>query len=330
VFKWIPPLLLTALLVPPAAALAIDQSEADSPEAHVAAARRAAGKDWPALLGNCAPPTPNSAVPSSPSDFFRAPPRSKWYAEPAKVFDNLYFVGQKADYSAWAVKTSQGIILIDSLWDYSVKNEIVDGLRKLGFDSKSVKYVILTHGHVDHAGGAKYLQDQIGARIIASAAEWDLIPLNTEPWPKPRRDLIATDGQKLTLGDTTLTLYLTPGHTPGTLSLLIPVTDRGTPHLVAEVGGTGFNFTITPGTSETFWFETYIRSVERFRDIASKAGADSVISNHRSLDGTSEKLTALASRRNGDPNAYVVGTDAVRRYLTVLAECATAELLRRR
>ena len=50
--------------------------------------------------------------------------------------------------------------------------------------------------------------------------------------PKPKRDMVATDGQKLTLGDTTLTFYLTPGHTLGTVSILIPVKDNGKPHLV--------------------------------------------------------------------------------------------------
>ena len=39
-----------------------------------------------------------------------------------------------------------------------------------------------------------------------------------------------------------LTLYLTPGHTLGTISTLIPVKDGGTPHLAAEWGGTGFNW----------------------------------------------------------------------------------------
>ena len=122
--------------------------------------------------------------------------------------------------------TSAGIIVIDALWDYSVEDEIVGGLRTLGFDPRSIKYLIVSHGHIDHAGGAKYLQDQFGVRVLASAADWDVMPLNTEPWLKPTRDLIATDGQTLTLGDTTLTLDLTPGHTPGTVSTLIPVTDR--------------------------------------------------------------------------------------------------------
>jgi metallo-beta-lactamase class B len=149
-----------------------------------------------------------------------------------KVFDNLNFVGQ-TEYSAWAVTTSAGIILIDALWDYSVQDEVVGGLQKLGLDPRAIKYVLVSHGHIDHAGGASFLQKRFGAHVILSAADWELLSRDTGPWPKPTRDLIATDGQKLTLGDTTLTLYLTPGHTPGTISTLIPVTDRGKSHLVS-------------------------------------------------------------------------------------------------
>src|SRR6266404_5204801 len=71
--------------------------------------------------------------------------------------------------------------------------------------------------------------------------------------------MVAADGQRLTLGDTTLTLYLTPGHTLGTISTLIPVKDNGKPHLAAEWGGTGFNWTrnratyITPDRPDQFW-----------------------------------------------------------------------------
>ena len=220
-----------------------------------------------------------------PPERQRPPDRSEWHAEPVKVFDNLYFVGQ-TEYSAWAVTTSAGIILIDTLWDYSVEDEVVNGLTKLGLDPATLKYLLVSHGHADHAGGAKYLQDRFGARVIMSAADWDLLGRDASPWPKPRRDLIATDGQKLTLGDTTLTLYLTPGHTPGTISTLIPVKDGGRSHLVAEWGGTGFNFTLTPDKPQRYWFETYRKSAERFRKIVAKAGADALISNHPSLDGS--------------------------------------------
>ena len=50
-----------------------------------------------------------------------------------KVFDNLYFVGM-TEFASWAVTTSDGIIVIDPLFDYSVEDEVVGGLRKLGLD----------------------------------------------------------------------------------------------------------------------------------------------------------------------------------------------------
>jgi metallo-beta-lactamase class B len=298
----------------------------DTAEAHVALAKAAAGEEHKRLFATICDPSPVQPADSTP-------PRAEWYAEPVKVFDNLYFVGQSA-YSAWAVTTSQGIIIVDALWDYSVKDEIADGLKKLGLDPANIKYVLLSHGHIDHAGGAFYLQEHFGAHVIATAADWDMMAHDTGSWPKPKHDMVATDGQKLTLGDTTLTLYFTPGHTLGTISTLIPVKDNGTPHMVAEWGGTAFNWLrsparyITPERPDKFWFENYANSARRFREIASKAGADVLISNHTAYDGSLTKLPALAKRKPGDPNPYVIGTDSVKRYLTVAYECAEAGLLR--
>lgn len=72
--------------------------------------------------------------------------------------------------------------------------------------------------------------------------------------------------------------------------------------------------------------KSYIASAERFRDIATRAGADALIANHTNFDESKRKLPALALRKPGDPNPYVIGADAVRRYLTVAAECAKAGL----
>jgi metallo-beta-lactamase class B len=312
----------------------IAQSRADTAEAHVAAAKAAAGQEHVFLFNTlCAEPAPATRQDRAPAPPSGPPDRSQWHAEPVKVFDNLYFVGQ-TEYSAWAVTTSQGIIIIDTIWDYSVEDEIVGGLTKLGFDPREIKYAIVSHGHIDHAGGAKYLQDHFGTRVILSAADWDLLGRDTGAWPKPKRDMVASDGQRLTLGDTTLTLYLTPGHTLGTISTLIPVTDAGKPHLVAEWGGTAFNWIanrrgyITPERPDRFWFETYSKSAERFRKIVDDGGADALISNHTNYDGSKKKLPALVKRKPGDPNPYVIGKDSVQRYLTVADECAKAGLLR--
>jgi metallo-beta-lactamase class B len=318
----------------------------DTAAAHRAAAKAAAGQDFPSLISTICP-EPSAAAgaagraraggagPGGTAAAGRGrgagtagqwPARETWHAEPAKVFDNLYFVGQ-TEYSAWAVTTSEGIIIIDTIFDYSVEDEVFGGLKKLGLDPATIKYIIVSHGHFDHSGGAKFLQDSTKAHVMMSAADWDLLDHGNPNQARPKRDLVVTDGQKLTLGDTTLTFYLTPGHTPGTISTLIPVKDGGKPHVAMEWGGTAFNFTITPDKDRRYWFNTYIDSAERFRDAAAKAGADVIISNHTMFDGSKLKLPALAKRTPGAPNPYVVGADAVRRYMTVAVECAKASLI---
>jgi metallo-beta-lactamase class B len=330
--------MLPALLLAFGMSVAVTTSQSSQVDVHVAAAKAAAGTDFAGVFDRiCAeavpPATPaagragrgNAPRPPGP------PPRETWHAEPVKVFDNLYFLGQ-TEYSVWAVTTSAGVILIDSIFDYSVDDEVVGGMKKLGLDPATIKYVIVSHGHSDHSGGAKYLQDRFNAKVLLGAEDWDL--LDRSNGTKPKRDVVATDGQKLTLGDTTITIYKTPGHTLGTVSTLFPVKDHGTPHVAASWGGTAFNWMgnpapyITPDRPARFWFETYSASARRFKDLAAKAGADVLISNHTIFDGSKTKIPALERRKPGDPNPYVIGKDGVQRYLTVVDECAQAGLAR--
>jgi metallo-beta-lactamase class B len=308
------------------------QSPRDTVDGHIAAAKAAARSDHVGLFNRLCMPEPARPAPAAttargntqarPATPPAPPDPSRWAAEPAKVFDNLLFVGEK-EYSAWAVATSDGIIILDTIFEYSVDRQIAGGLTKLGKDPKTIKYAIVSHGHRDHSGGALYLQDKFNTRVILSPADWDMLAKNTRDPAKPRRDIEATDGQRLTLGDTTLTLYITPGHTPGTISTLIPVTDNGVKHLAAAWGGTAFNFQHTVPN-----FDTYIASARRFRDIVSKAGADVIISNHTQFDSSPAKLAALKTRKPGERHPYVIGTNAVQRYLTVAEECALAARLR--
>ena len=307
------------------------QTVPNTVEAHIAAAKAAAGSEhtstFNSLCGATEERASSNPAPARAGAPAAPPDRAKWHVEPVKVFDNLYYLGQ-SEYSAWAVTTSAGIIVIDTLFDYSVEDEIVNGLTKLGLDPKNIKDVIVSHAHSDHIGGAKLLQDRFGAHVLMSAADWDLTARSTQSWPKPRKDMVVTDGQKLTLGDTTLTMYLTPGHTPGTISTIIPVRDNGRPHVAAEWGGTGFNFTVSPDKPRRYWYETYAASADHFRDAVKKANADVLIANHPEQDGAKAKLAALATRKAGAPNPYVIGNDSVTRYVTMVGECARAARLR--
>ena len=95
------------------------QIATDTPKAHIAAAKIAAGEDYKNLFNFlCTVPGPRGGARGGQRQ--GPPDRSTWYAEPVKVFDNLYFVGQ-TEYSVWAVTTSEGIIAIVTIFDYSVE-----------------------------------------------------------------------------------------------------------------------------------------------------------------------------------------------------------------
>jgi metallo-beta-lactamase class B len=307
------------------------QTANDTPDAHFAAAKAAAGDDFQNLYTfQCTGPGPGgnrgggargaAGPPRGQGGGQRQagpPDRSTWYAEPVKVFDNLYFFGQ-SEYSVWAITTSQGIIVLDTIFDYSVEEEVANGMKKIGLDPANIKYAVVSHAHPDHAGGAKFLQEHYGTRVIMSAADYDM--LDRGNGTKPNRDMVATDGQKLTLGDTTVTLYITPGHTPGTISSVFPVKDNGASHLAALWGGVGLN-------ADKESVETYIKSAQRFRDIIRQAGADIILANHTDWDRSKINLPLLSKRVPGTPNPYVVGNDKALKFMTVAIECATARVL---
>ena len=305
--------------------------QADSVDSHMAAAQKAAGTDFSGTLARlCVVPANGSDAQAAARNTRGAaatprpvPDRATWYAEPQKVFDNLYWVGTKI-HSSWAIETSGGIILIDTLYNYAVEPEIVDGLKKLGLDPATIKYVIITHGHGDHDEGAKLLQDRYGAHIIMGAPDWDsIIKANNMAGGVPKRDMVATDGEKLTLGDETVTIITTPGHTPGTLSMIFPVKDHGKVLVVAYSGGTAFNFPRDPAH-----FDIYINSQKKFAKTVAAAGATILLSNHSEFDEAYMKGRMLASRKPDETSPFVVGAEAVQRYFTVSSECAEAEKLR--
>ena len=315
------------------------QTAADTPQADVAIAKAATyrpGHDFSPLTDQlCAEPNPQEAKPPQPAPAVQSaaafaarkvPPRSSWCAEPAKVFDNLYYVGTQIQ-SMWAVKTSQGIILHDTSFDYSVQTAVDEGFPKVGLDPTQIKYIIVAHAHTDHYLGARYLQQKYHAHVIMSEADWNVLAKDDTPAEfKPEKDMVATDGMKLTLGDTTLTLYITPGHTPGTITTLFPLSDKGQRHLGVLWGGTAVPQTRGYSDDGTESIRLYNGSAKRMKEISAKAGADVLLSSHTNYDKTLDMINAIRFRNPGDTHPFV-SKDAVQRWFTIAYECTAAQML---
>jgi metallo-beta-lactamase class B len=213
---------------------------------------------------------------------------------PFAIFDDLYYVG--IDWvSAYLIDTGDGLVLIDTAWgEYA--DHVLDAVRRLGFDPADVRYVLPTHGHFDHVGGAGRIQRATGARVGMTAADWEMV---TEPEPLVdplERDWVIADGESLTLGRTRLDFFVTPGHTPGVLSIRFTVHDHGTPHTALVFGGVGLNF---DGVERT---AAYLASVGRLRALP---GIEVNLTNHPGGGRIFERAGALAARGAGDPHPFV-------------------------
>jgi metallo-beta-lactamase class B len=297
----------------------------------ITAAKNAAGTDWAGtFLRLCiptaaAPPAPaRGAAPAAAAAAPRTPARETWYAEPAKVADNLYFIGTKI-HNAWAIVGSDGIIVLEALFDYAAQDEIVGGMKKLGLDTGKVKYVILSHAHADHDGGAKLLQDELsGVHLVYGAEDWDAVDRSTNhAGGKPKRDVVGKDGMKISVGDASVQIVTMPGHTPGTLSFLFEVRDNGKPLRFAYVGGTAIPF-----NGDAAYYDTYLASSKKLANAAADFGATALMSNHTEFDNGYFRAHTAAARKPGAANPYDVGKEAVARYFAVVQNCTMAAKLR--
>jgi metallo-beta-lactamase class B len=238
---------------------------------------------------------------------------------PTKAADNLYFLGNGI-VAAWALDTPDGIILIDAMNNQKeVDKYIIGGLTALGIDPARIKVLLISHGHLDHFGGGRYLKERFGVRVYEPALDAQFAAASWKPGDPdrpqpPDPDVLVKDGDSLRFGGVEIKLFVTAGHTPGGLSMLIPVRDKGQPRLLAYYGG------ITSKNLSPEMHAAYDESIGRFARISEDARVDGYIANHPSYDDAAGKLAKIRSDPQ-KPNPFMVGTAGTVRFLSVLREC---------
>jgi metallo-beta-lactamase class B len=228
--------------------------------------------------------------------------------ESAKVFDNLYYVGP-GYVSVWLLTTPQGDILFDTAQEPYV-DWIIDNIKKY-VNPRDIKYIVLSHGHLDHFGGAAKIQQATGARVVAVEEDWQMIAdvgsragRNGAPAPAvPKKDMVVKEGDTIDLGGQHLIFHQTPGHTPGVLTTEgIVVYDNGAPHKAILWGGAGYR----GGLKEAE------QSVVSAAKVAKIQGVEVNLQIHSWAEpigypggGVNERILTLKNRKAGEPHPMV-------------------------
>lgn len=175
---------------------------------------------------------------------------------PFRVIGNIYWVGTY-DLSTYLITTSQGHILINTGLAESAPG-IKAGVEKLGFKLSDVKILTATHGHFDHVAAMAELKKMSGASLVINERDKDLLETGgaadfrfgdtpSARFPAVKVDRTFKDGEKISLGDTTLTAHLHAGHTKGATSFTTDVQENGKTYRVA-IANMG---SINPGVTVT-------------------------------------------------------------------------------
>lgn len=228
--------------------------------------------------------------------------------EPYQAFDNVYNVGI-CWVSAWLVKTSDGPVLIDTLYG-TYTDQLIENIKKLGVNPADLKMVLLTHGHFDHVGGVAKLKALTNAKFVMTEEGWSEAQADAKAsqskagaWTMPAAaDVLVKDGDVLTVGDAKFYAYATPGHTWGTTSYAVDVKDGDKTYRAITIGGLGLNAIDGPQQ-----VEAYINSIDRFKAMVSDARNPVAVhlTMHPFSTGLTEAKELLKTRKPGEPHPLV-------------------------
>ena len=253
-----------------------------------------------------------------------------------RLFDNFYWIGNTG-IGAWLITSNDGYILFDTMnSEADARDIIIPAMKKLNLDPANIKYLVFGHNHFDHTGGGAYIQRMTGAKAVMHRDDWEIYlkssgrggrggrgaspdapPPTVEPVRKMERDIDATDGMKITVGDVTGTIFTMTGHTPGSIGMVVPVRYQGREHPILLVtAGTDVN---TRGD--------FIGGYEHIWDEAIKMKVENVMQAH---PNTNMNLLARTKYVNDNyppaRNPLLYGAERTERYINIMRNCTLARM----
>jgi len=241
-------------------------------------------------------------------------PHTAQQIEPFKIVDNAFYVGLES-VASYLIPTSDGLILLDATYA-DTADLVLDNVRKLGQDPAKIKYVVISHAHPDHFGGAGRIREVTGARVGMTLAEWEGVErlqsatqADASNGVRLTRDLVIKDNDMITLGDTQLWFYVIGGHTPGNMVTEIHAVANGREFRTVL----GVTFEPAPGATAAS-----VRSVERLKELGPW---DAMLPSHPYLAPPPIPVTARqalgldALPPNPTKQAPLVGAQRVNAYL---------------
>lgn len=231
------------------------------------------------------------------------------FVEPGKVWGNIYYVGIHAA-STHLIDTADGLIVIDpgypdTFWI------VLDNIKELGFDVRDIKIILISHGHHDHAGGTRELVRLSGAKSYIGKDDYTMVNGTTQAHLSKipnyssnccfEPDVLLSDGDIVSLGNTSVLCLSTPGHTDGTMSFFFDATDGERTYRAGMHGGSGTN-TLRKEFLEKWQlpFSNREKFIEGLK-YAKTQKVDIFLGNHVGNNDTEGKLVRVA---NGEQDAF--------------------------
>lgn len=219
---------------------------------------------------------------------------------PHKVMDNLYYVGT-AQLGSFLITTPEGHILHSSNYESSVP-VIKAAVEELGFDFDDIKILISGHAHPDHIEGDALVKEMTGAEVVVGRLEVPYHKSFDTPGGKEQPiDRIIDEGDTVSLGGTTLTAHVQPGHTKGCLAWSLPLEENGRRYYGFIECSLNGQFLRYVGNEE---YPEIASDIQQTYKAAKAIPAEVWVSSHGVFYGLNEKFEKLQNRGPDDPNPF--------------------------